>query len=79
MNGIIIGVICFVVGAWFGFGICAVMSVGRESQRNTELQMEKEEKTMGDRCVCCGAEIPEGRQVCPSCEEAAKNEVSNDG
>lgn len=18
-------------------------------------------------CVCCGAEIPEGRQVCPSC------------
>ena len=21
-----------------------------------------------DRCVCCGAMIPEGRQVCPSCE-----------
>lgn len=72
MNGIIIGAICFVVGSWFGFGVCAVLSVGRESRRNTELQMEREEKTMVDRCVCCGAVIPEGRQVCPSCEEAAK-------
>ena len=25
---------------------------------------------MEERCVCCGAEIPEGRQVCPSCEES---------
>jgi cell division protein ZapA (FtsZ GTPase activity inhibitor) len=24
---------------------------------------------VGDRCVVCGAEIPEGRQVCPICEE----------
>ncbi len=23
-----------------------------------------------NRCVCCGAPIPEGRQVCPSCEHA---------
>lgn len=23
---------------------------------------------MADRCVCCGAIIPEGRQVCPVCE-----------
>lgn len=22
-----------------------------------------------DRCVCCGAVIPEGRQVCPLCEK----------
>lgn len=22
---------------------------------------------MSNRCVCCGAEIPEGRQVCPNC------------
>ena len=22
-----------------------------------------------NRCVCCGAIIPEGRQVCPTCEE----------
>ena len=25
-----------------------------------------------DRCVCCGAIVPEGRQVCPNCEEAVK-------
>lgn len=24
---------------------------------------------MENRCVCCGAVIPEGRQVCPACEE----------
>ena len=23
---------------------------------------------MPDRCVCCGAIIPEGRMVCPNCE-----------
>ena len=22
---------------------------------------------MVDRCICCGAIIPEGRQVCPNC------------
>lgn len=22
---------------------------------------------MTEKCVCCGAEIPEGRQVCPMC------------
>ena len=21
-----------------------------------------------DRCVCCGAVVPEGRMVCPNCE-----------
>ena len=24
---------------------------------------------MENRCVCCGAIIPEGRQVCPKCEK----------
>ncbi len=27
---------------------------------------------MEDRCICCGAEIPEGRQVCPICQEGAQ-------
>lgn len=26
---------------------------------------------MENRCVCCGEIIPEGRQVCPSCESNA--------
>lgn len=27
-----------------------------------------------DRCVCCGAVVPEGRMVCPSCERRAERE-----
>lgn len=23
---------------------------------------------MSETCICCGAVIPEGRQVCPNCE-----------
>lgn len=26
-----------------------------------------------DRCACCGAVIPEGRQVCPKCEREVKS------
>lgn len=29
---------------------------------------------MAERCVCCGAIIPEGRQVCPNCENAPLRE-----
>lgn len=33
-----------------------------------------------DRCVCCGAVIPEGRMVCPNClvyvKEGERNEES---
>lgn len=28
-----------------------------------------------ERCVCCGAVIPEGRMVCPECERKAKQET----
>lgn len=28
-------------------------------------------KSNAEQCVCCGATIPEGRQICPGCEEAA--------
>lgn len=27
---------------------------------------------MPEKCVCCGAVIPEGRQVCPDCERKAR-------
>ena len=27
---------------------------------------------MEDRCICCGEIIPEGRQVCWTCEEGAQ-------
>lgn len=29
-----------------------------------------------ERCVCCGEIIPEGRQVCPNCENKAKENDS---
>lgn len=28
---------------------------------------------MENKCVCCGVDIPEGRQVCQKCEESATN------
>lgn len=28
---------------------------------------------MEERCVCCGERIPEGRQVCASCENCRHN------
>lgn len=28
----------------------------------------REEASMTDTCVCCGAPVPEGRMVCPECE-----------
>ncbi len=30
---------------------------------------------MEDYCVCCGAIVPEGRMVCPQCEEAADEQL----
>ena len=32
--------------------------------------IEKGGGNMVDKCVVCGNEIPEGRQVCPNCEKA---------
>lgn len=29
---------------------------------------------MPDRCICCGEIIPEGRMVCPNCEEGVTNQ-----
>ena len=28
---------------------------------------------MDNSCICCGAIIPEGRQICPQCEDSLKN------
>jgi hypothetical protein len=29
-----------------------------------------------DRCVCCGAPVPEGRQICPNCERGRDRETT---
>lgn len=31
-------------------------------------RLENQVSAKYNGCVCCGAEIPEGRQVCPDCE-----------
>lgn len=31
-----------------------------------------------DRCICCGAIIPEGRWMCPSCERKYGNRNMKD-
>lgn len=35
---------------------------------NGELAQMEQAGRNAERCVCCGAIIPEGRQVCPICE-----------
>jgi predicted nucleic acid-binding Zn ribbon protein len=31
---------------------------------------------MNDHCISCGAVIPEGRQICPACENYTKKELT---
>ena len=33
---------------------------------------------MNNFCVCCGAEIPEGRQICYQCEHQYEEGEDND-
>jgi ferredoxin len=35
------------------------------------------EYNIKDLCVMCGVEIPEGRQVCPACENKLKGAIQN--
>ena len=42
--------------------------------------MGVENKMNDNKCVMCGDIIPEGRQVCPMCEDTViKNEVTPNG
>lgn len=34
---------------------------------------------MSDLCVCCGAAVPEGRQVCPNCEKPKTDKPFTNG
>lgn len=33
--------------------------------------------TGAETCICCGAVIPEGRQICPICERNLVNSMPN--
>ena len=41
-----------------------------EPYSNGELAQMEQAGRNAERCVCCGAIIPEGRQVCQTCENA---------
>lgn len=46
--------------------------------RSCDIYMEN--KMNDNKCVMCGDIIPEGRQVCPKCENTViKNEVTSNG
>lgn len=56
----------WLIPAWMAGGISGMFVLGLVSQKN---KLPKEKQNMNDnRCICCGAAIPEGRMVCPSCE-----------
>ena len=40
---------------------------------NREMEVSRPASN-AETCICCGAEIPEGRQVCPACENGEVKE-----
>lgn len=46
----------------------------RERLYCRSLLLERKADRMEDRCVCCGAIVPEGRMVCPMCERSVDAE-----
>lgn len=45
------------------------VAIRLQQLKGTRLEIPTE-----NRCVCCGAIIPEGRQVCPNCERSAEDD-----
>ena len=48
---------------------------GEDNRYHGELDVRNGKLTIygSDRCVCCGAIVPEGTQVCPTCIRKAKS------
>lgn len=63
---ILIGIIIAVVIIVLMLGIYSMMVVGSraDDQAHQDFIMDN-----ANRCVYCGEIIPEGRQVCPNCEQ----------
>ena len=47
----------------------------QDHDQDQEARQDLDQMEGVERCVCCGAEVPEGRQVCPSCE--SKWQITN--
>lgn len=50
-----------------GLNILLDCYVAEQEKLNAEIERLRE--THSNTCICCGATIPEGRQVCPQCEK----------
>ena len=48
------------------------MRIRRKSVNGDAFDHPSEMMDMGNICICCGDPIPEGRQVCPICEDRAE-------
>lgn len=46
----------------------AVLAAARQQYVGAIGAEEAPDDVGGDRCVCCGEMVPEGRMVCPACE-----------
>jgi RNA polymerase-binding transcription factor DksA len=48
--------------------------VEKEKEKENEMQKKKNKRAANksEWCVACGAEIPEGRMVCPKCERSVR-------
>ena len=72
---VIIGNVCEVLNAkevrfLEGDMVCIVSDKGGEfiTHKQNILIQEKPHQDKVDRCVSCGAVVPEGRQICINCE-----------
>lgn len=61
-----------------------LVSTGNWRVREAEVLMRKYmtetfgiEYKVSNLCIMCGIEIPEGRQVCPACENKLRNAIQN--
>lgn len=53
---------------WFTFWQCS--KCGHKEPTKPDKPCWCSRKQPQNMCVCCGALIPEGRQICPKCEKS---------
>lgn len=57
----------------YGQEVQAALVAGLHDGLRAKVQLADELHSPADRCVCCGEIIPEGRMVCPNCENGVQS------
>ena len=68
---ICVGLVMAGLSILFLIGTLVTLKRAREIEEMVQKLARKYEKTneaVVEGCVCCGAYVPEGRQICPICE-----------